>query len=695
MAFAAIGVGIVLSLPRILDLTWSSRIYWPGQLDVPSALIGMARAMVVWQADLPVLADALVILCGSLALVAVLQAASSPATRPGVLLGLVVVLVGMGLMLAGIYRRPKFEPRYGITLAPFVWLLVAAGGRALLKRFARAGQFTGSLAVLALVGGLATSSLGILAGAFPRDDWRGAVAHIRQHMQPGETIVLVSGHASPALTYYGAPAWVALPDDPVLDVTHILNYASVAPVLNRVQAESRGVWLLLWQDEVVDPTEIVPTLLSDIGDELPVKAQFAGLRLRHFALDRPAPFPLEPPMANRLDRSPLKGLTALGVTLAPQPLPADAPLTVRMVWRADAQVRGVAGGSLRVLDAQGNEWTRRDELLGGLFYSERWPPGGWVMREYSIALPSGAPPGAYRLKQLVYRGDENGELDLGTFVVTRPVRPPDPAALGITPTGLADWGALSLLSVELDQQTIKPCQRLDVSLVWRAETQPDADYQLRVILAGQTSDQALTPGWPTTRWLPGDVWRTRHHVDISCHALDGLVDVRLALVNTSGQLIAAPLEAGRVNIQSGRVFTLPAIQHPFLSDLGQVRLLGYDLKPQTLTTKSPLELTLYWQATREMTQSLTVMTHIEGERLWGQHDGPPAQGLKPTEQWVANEIVADRHVLALDPATPPGKYRLVIGLYDPVTLVRVPAFDALSRRWPDDGIVLQEIAVSK
>jgi hypothetical protein len=171
--------------------------------------------------------------------------------------------------------------------------------------------------------------------------------------------------------------------------------------------------------------------------------------------------------------------------------------------------------------------------------------------------------------------------------------------------------------------------------------------------------------------------------------------VRLALVNSNGQLIAAPLDAGRVTIQSGRVFTPPAIQRPFVSDLGQVRLLGYDLRPQIITAKSQIELTLHWQAAREMTQSLTVMTHIEGDRLWGQHDGPPAQGLKPTEHWVANEIVADRHVLTLDPATPPGNYRVVIGLYDPVTLVRVPAFDAQGRRWPDDGIVLQEITVSK
>ena len=84
--------------------------------------------------------------------------------------------------------------------------------------------------------------------------------------------------------------------------------------------------------------------------------------------------------------------------------------------------------------------------------------------------------------------------------------------------------------------------------------------------------------------------------------------------------------------------------------------MGYDIKPQTPNVKSQVELTLYWQATREMTASLTVFTHIEGEqrRVWGQHDGPPASGLKPTDHWLAGEIVADKHILTLDPATPPG-----------------------------------------
>jgi hypothetical protein len=413
-------------------------------------------------------------------------------------------------------------------------------------------------------------------------------------------------------------------------------------------------------------------------------------------LDHSAEFPIDPLMTHRLDQTPLPGLTALGFSLLPQPLPADVPLAVRMFWRADAGMHGAAGGSLRILDDQGLEWARRDELLGGLLYSERWQPDQWVMRQYTISLPAGTPPGLYQLRQVVYRGDETGMLDMGNVVVTRPLHSPDATLLGVVPVELARWNNLALLSVGLDQKTLKPCESLDFTAIWRAVSALGDDYAVRVMLAGQVAEQPLTSGLPTSQWQAGDAWRTRHHVAVPCRALDGPAQLQLALVDSTGQLVAPPMSVGTVGIVAGRVFSPPAMQHQFQADLdGQVKLLGYDVGSQMSNVKSQIELTLYWQATREMTQSLTVFTHIQSERLWGQHDGPPAAGLKPTDRWVIGEIVADRHVIVLDPATPPGRYRLAVGMYDPVSLVRVPAFDPGGKRWPDDVIVLQEIVVTR
>jgi len=317
-----------------------------------------------------------------------------------------------------------------------------------------------------------------------------------------------------------------------------------------------------------------------------------------------------------------------------------------------------------------------------------------VMRQYTVSLPLGAPPGIYQLRQIVYRGDETGVLELGNVVVTRPLHAPDAAALGVAPVGLANWGDLTLLAVGLDQKVLKPCESLDFTLIWQAQAPLDDDYTLRAALAGQVADQPLAAGWPTSLWQPGDVWRTRHHVNVPCRALDGPAQLQLTLLDSSGQSLGAPVSVDTVNINARRVFTPPPMQYQFQANLGgQVRLLGYDYEHKRSGGKSQIEVTLYWQATQEITRSLTVFTHVEGERLWGQHDGLPASGLKPTDRWVIGEIVADRHVLILDPAAPAGRLRLVAGMYDLASLERLPAFDASGRRWPDDVIVLREVVI--
>ncbi len=689
-AFGAILVGVLAATPFLVELAQSSHAYWPGQLDVIEAFVRTARAMIVGsqfaqRAAALEWADALVALSGALILIALFRSRAMPSIRRGVWLAALVLIGGIALTFAVLYRRPKFEPRHLITLVPLAWLLIPVGVRATWQMRVRWAKATAALAALVLAGGLIVSDMDVLTTASLRDDWRGALAFIRQNIRPDETLVLVSGHAFPALVYYDAPRWEAWPGDLSLDVTHILDYRTVAPMLNRIQSQWRGVWLILWQDEIVDPTQVVPALLGDIGTELPVEARFAGLRLRHFVLDRPAEFP----MTHRLNQTPVPGLTALGFSLSPQPLPADVPLTVRMFWRADAPMPGAAGGSLRILDEQGNEWARRDELLGGLLYSERWRPDQWVMRQYTISLPVLTPPGAYRLHQIVYRGGDTGSLDLGTVMVTRPLRSPDVTSLGTAWREVARWGDLTLQWVGLDQDTLKPCESLGFTAIWRASAPLPDDYTLRVTFAGQAGDQPLAPGLPTSQWQAGDVWRTRHHITVPCRALDGRAQVQLTLLDSAGQPVAAPVSVGDVNVLAQRVFVPPSMQHQFQADWGgQVKLLGYDFKFPLANSPSPIEVTLYWQAMREMTQSLTVFTHVEGDRLWGQHDGPP---IKPTDQWVMGEIVADRHVITLDPATPPGRYRLVVGLYDPASLVRVPAFDPSGRRWLDDAVVLQEV----
>jgi hypothetical protein len=108
----------------------------------------------------------------------------------------------------------------------------------------------------------------------------------------------------------------------------------------------------------------------------------------------------------------------------------------------------------------------------------------------------------------------------------------------------------------------------------------------------------------------------------------------------------------------------------------QVELLGYRLTPGADQQASPgdrLLLTLYWQALRPIEADYKVFVHLSDprEEIWGQDDSQPVNGTFPTTAWSSGQIVVDRHMVEIDPAAPPGSYRLMTGMYDSATAQRL------------------------
>lgn len=125
----------------------------------------------------------------------------------------------------------------------------------------------------------------------------------------------------------------------------------------------------------------------------------------------------------------------------------------------------------------------------------------------------------------------------------------------------------------------------------------------------------------------------------------------------------------------------------------QIELIGYRLADETLSPGDTLLLTLHWQAASPVPEHLTVFTHLqnsEGEVV-AQQDGVPAGGDRPTSSWKPGRQIEDGHAIPIPPGTPYDTYSLSVGMYDPETLVRLPAFDADGNRLPDDRIPLTTI----
>ncbi len=100
----------------------------------------------------------------------------------------------------------------------------------------------------------------------------------------------------------------------------------------------------------------------------------------------------------------------------------------------------------------------------------------------------------------------------------------------------------------------------------------------------------------------------------------------------------------------------------------------------TVAPGDRLCVSLDWRAVRPVDAGYTVFVHLVGETynaaqgnfLWGQHDGLPADGARPTTSWGEGEVIVDGHCFVVRPDAPPGEYILEAGLYDALSGARLP-----------------------
>jgi hypothetical protein len=140
-----------------------------------------------------------------------------------------------------------------------------------------------------------------------------------------------------------------------------------------------------------------------------------------------------------------------------------------------------------------------------------------------------------------------------------------------------------------------------------------------------------------------------------------------------------PIETVRVQDRA-HLDLVPASAVPVEATFANVAVLsGYEAQPQELRAGEPLSVTLYWRPVQATDQSYTVFVHLMDAtgQIVAQHDGVPALGELPTNIWLHDEVIADRHELALPAELPAGAYSLHIGLYNAATGERLPIESAM------------------
>jgi hypothetical protein len=314
----------------------------------------------------------------------------------------------LGIALFGI-ATGKYTSRYPALLAP---LVVSCIGMAL-AQWRVTSPRAGWLGAAVAVGLVVASTYGLHQlrsnAMYANEDFRAAAAHIRANAQADEAVVLVSGHFAPVFEYYyGQDGWVALPDDPVLDVNNTLDYASTVPASNVALAGKGGAWLLLWQDDVIDPTGIVPALLKRQSQNLAPQldsTDFPGLRLQHYRFFHPyrslpemieSASSVEPVGASR-------GLSSLGCAQPHTARIGDGWIEVHCLWQvAPSESLSVyTKVSLRLFDRLGNLVLQSDQPISpkGMPFVPFEKP---ILGVYFIELPADLLAGEYVLRAIPY-----------------------------------------------------------------------------------------------------------------------------------------------------------------------------------------------------------------------------------------------------------------------------------------------------
>ncbi len=692
---AAAGLALLLYLPWLFGLSGQlanllrSPDYWFGDMDFLTLAVRMVASV------LPAgigLAGAAIAAIGLVALAAAAWwlGRSTARGESGLVFLLAYTLVPLAVVYAITARNPKFAERYLIMIVPAVYLLFAQalhlvwrlaewlanrpGAASLLKG---AVVSVGAVAV-ALSLGSTVQSYG--SGQWAKDDFRGAVGYIEKRLQPGDFVLLVRNSYHPYLYYRTRDVpWLGL--DPV-GPNQPANPLQVADELNKRVPGHKRVWMLLWQEEVVDSTRAVAGLLERYGRPQLVEAEFHGLGLRLFEMPADVNFQGSPSVATVNQYA--NGVELMGYDLPQQQVPSGERYNLGLYWRVLSSNPEEFGVSLTLKSEDGLVWSNTTLRAAGPYLPvSRWPSHYPIRGNYDLVVPPGTPPGKYQLELNVHdartlaevsRVMANGQpvgtrLKLAELTVLSPLPPAwgGPARVdnqaeagAAQESGLLGW---SQLPTALD-----PGFSHELELLWLPLRLPSGEPALRVELVGEGTvalyDGPLlaspAPYWPETAPL-----RQQYVLRVPPSAPAGTYRI-IATVKGS----ASELELGRLEVNPlARLTEAPAVQQRQDSRFGEEIILygfAYSAREMALSADGHIELQLVWQALQAPQRAYKVFVHVADEtgRPWAQLDSEPVAGQRPTDGWIAGEYVVDQLTIPLSGKVPPGEYRLLVGLYD-------------------------------
>ncbi|MBN1219512.1 MAG: glycosyltransferase family 39 protein [Anaerolineae bacterium] len=253
---------------------------------------------------------------------------------------------------------------------------------------------------------------------------------------------------------------------------------------------------------------------------------------------------------------------------------------------------------------------------------------------------------------------------------------------------------IRLAGYDLDKTVVLPGGRLQVVLYWETDTAPIKTNLQPFVHLDRLND--LTTIADATNYTPGDVttesvlptfhWDTARYVRDE-HDLLVPPDtpplayaVRVGWIDPDDQNRLLPLAGGSGDTAQLTLINVSPLSWrqerwtrqldiPFRQGDDAIRLTGFELEGQT---PARLDFTLAWRSHWRPQNDYTVFAQLldVNHNLVVGFDRPPLEGAYPTSTWLPEQIIIDpRHIPLTD--VPPGTYRLIVGLYHPVSKARL------------------------
>lgn len=355
--------------------------------------------------------------------------------------------------------------------------------------------------------------------------------------------------------------------------------------------------------------------------------------------------------------------------------------------------------ALRLVDDRGFLWAVRDSSSAdGRYPSSLWKPGEKVRDQLDLLVRPETPPGDYTLRLelispagplsvLDARGNRVApSLDLGRVSIIRPEGAGWPGRdTPRRPVDVLIAEGMKVVGYQVGPAEARPGTPIQLDVFWQATSEGLPDYRFRAELrdqAGQSwavyEGQPAGEAYPTSLWRAGEILRGQYHLPLSPRAPAGPLDLYLWMDQPAPTEPVA-FRLGRISVpEISRIYAAsPRIERS--ADLGgMVQLLGYDLDAQpagltntegivTVLPGAQLNLKLYWKALQETDTNYKVFTQVldaQGQVV-AQHDSFPALGARLTTSLIKGEVIEDMHPISLPPTLSSGRYKLIVGLYEP------------------------------